>query len=404
MMRRMRFPETRIPLLLLIAASSAMLACRRHGAADAGGGIEPAITRTQLAAPRVTATSTSFDLVSLPTGAVLVWGRPSRLGGGVSVLKLDAWGGVSGSEVVAYEPRLPSSGNSAERIAEDALEIDASSSRGSIAVVWVARNQLELSVKSSVGDIGSMRFGAPVLLGSTHRTITSGRGWVSIAAREDGRFQAAVRLGDGPCTDGSAGPCSAVDMASIRATEVEPVGVPLSVPTPCPELVVGTAWVGPRFHYGICSARTGAPLTTAYTIETDVSIARSDDVLPGCQADGFFASGDEVLLPGRCPGGRAGARMGARAHGMRALPMDAVTVRCEGRTPIVQTSASLGATVRLVAPVDHLETVLPENVAPRGSRAVWTGSTVLVAIPGSGEVGLHRWGCDQGQFIATDFM
>lgn len=390
--------------LVVLALCAALVGCKKTVAPDAGPTYEVAITRTRLAAPRATTSGAAFDLVPLADGALIVWGRPSRLGGGLQLARLDAWGSAVGNEQLAYAPALPAGGTSAERIAEDALELDAAVARGSIAIAWVARNQLELSVKSIVGDLASMRFGGPILLGPTTRSRIGGRGYVTVAASDDGTFQGIVRLADAPCAGSPSATCAQVGSAELRATQAVPAGVPLAIPDACAQTVVGAAWVGRRFHYGVCSMREGAPLTTAYTIEPDSQVARSDELLPGCQPDGFLSTGSELLIAGRCAGGRAGARMANTAHGMRALPMDSVQIRCEGRVPVIQTAPELGATVRLTTPLDHLEALLPQNVAPTGSRAVWTGKTVLIAQPIEGEVALHRFDCDRGQFVQTDFM
>lgn len=390
--------------LLTCLLALGAFACKRTPPEAPEPTFEPTLQRSRLAAPRPIASGSSFDLVPLSEGALLVWGRPSRLGGGVQVVELDAWGATAGAEVLAFAPPLPPSGSSAERIAEDALEIDASVARGSVAVVWVARLQLDVGLKSMFGNVESLEFAAPVTLGTTTRAVTGARGWAAVAASDEGRFQALVRLEDAPCESGGSRSCAQIGVAEIRATQAVPAGVPLAVPDPCAQVIVGAAWVGSRFHYGVCSMREGAQVTTAYTIETDAQVARTDEVLPGCQPDGFLSTGDELMVPGRCAGGRAGARMPESARGMRALPMDDVRVSCEGRVPVIQTAPELGATVRLTAPLDHLEALLPQNVAQAGSRAVFTGKTVLIAQSIGGEVALHRFDCDRGQFIQTDFM
>lgn len=395
-----------IPLraLVLFVAMSSIVGCRRPQVRDAGPPPEPPIERSRLAAPRTTSSGTAFDLAPIANGAVLVWGRPGRLGGGLVAMRLDEFGGAVGQDVVLFEPPLPQGGVSAERIAEDALEIDATAARGSLAVVWVARDAMNLSVKSLVGDVANLRASRATLLGRTTRATTAARGNVAIAANADGNLHALVRLDENRCTDGSDARCVHVGHAEIRPTEVRAIGVPLEIPTPCPAPVSGIAWVGGRFHYGVCSARTGQPVTTVYTIESESAVARTEDVLPGCATDGFVATADELLVPGRCPGGRAGARMAANAQAMRAMPMEALSIRCEGRTPILTTEGAIGATVRLVAPLDRLETILPSNVVPEGARAVWTGSTVLIAQPIGGEVALHRFGCEEGEFRQTDYF
>ena len=56
----------------------------------------------------------------------------------------------------------------------------------------------------------------------------------------------------------------------------------------------------------------------------------------------------------------------------------------------------------LTASQSRLEAWLPENVAPPGSRAVWTGESLLIAAPQSGEVSLRRYECVDGDLTRTD--
>lgn len=388
----------------VVLALAAVVACKRTPVHDAGPEREAPLERTRLAAPRPIASSSAFDLAPVADGAVLVWGRPGRLGGGVLALRLDEYGGSVGHEVPLFVPSLPPGGLTAERIAEDALEVDATAARGALAVVWIARDAMVLTAKSLVGDVATLRAAAPNVLGVTERTTTAGRGSVAVATEDDGSIHALVRLGTVPCADGATGPCIGIGHAELRPTGVHAVGSPLAVPAPCPVAISGIASVGTRFHYGVCSTRTGQPVTTVYTIETEPSLARTEDILPGCATDGFVVAGDELLVPGRCAGGRAGARIASGAQSMRAMPMENLAVRCDHRVPIITTEAAIGATIRLENATDRLESMLPESVAPVGSRAVFTGSTVVVAQPIGGEVAVHRFGCEEGEFRQIDFF
>jgi len=389
---------------VLAAAMLSLVACKRGGGRDAGSPREAPIERPRLAAPRATSSGSAFDLAAVANGAIFVWGRPASTGGGVLALRLDEYGGSAGQDVVLFEPALPPGGASAERIAEDALEIDATAARGSLGVVFVSRNAMTITVKSLLADVANLRSSQPTLLGATTRTTTAARGNLAIAADAEGDLHALVRLDEGECGDGSNVRCVHIGHAEVRAADARAVGVPLAVPAPCAGVVSGIAAVGSRLHYGVCSTHTGQPVTTVYTIESESAVARTEDVLPGCATDGFVVTGNELLVPGRCAGGRAGALLPASAQAMRAMPMERMAIACEGRTPVITTEDSIGATVRLVAPLDRLEGMLPDNVAPEGSRAVWTGSTVLVARAIGGEVALHRFGCEEGEFRQTDFF
>jgi hypothetical protein len=58
--------------------------------------------------------------------------------------------------------------------------------------------------------------------------------------------------------------------------------------------------------------------------------------------------------------------------------------------------------VPLIGAVSRLETLLPERVAPRASRATWTGEALLVAAWLEGEVALRRYECREGTLVRTD--
>ncbi|MEA5557330.1 hypothetical protein [Nodularia spumigena] len=46
--------------------------------------------------------------------------------------------------------------------------------------------------------------------------------------------------------------------------------------------------------------------------------------------------------------------------------------------------------------------MLDDEVAPPGSRAVWSGEVLLVAAPMEREVGIRRYECNEGALRRTD--
>lgn len=54
--------------------------------------------------------------------------------------------------------------------------------------------------------------------------------------------------------------------------------------------------------------------------------------------------------------------------------------------------------------VDRLEGWLPEELAPAGSRALWTGEALLVVIPSGGELALKRYECIHDRLTRTDLL
>ena len=78
----------------------------------------------------------------------------------------------------------------------------------------------------------------------------------------------------------------------------------------------------------------------------------------------------------------------------------ALEPRCDGGRPTLTFGTEVA--LPLTGSESRLEAWLPDNVAPRGSRAAWTGEALLVAVPLSGEVHLRRYECVDGVFSRTD--
>jgi hypothetical protein len=361
----------------------------------------PPIERAAIISPRRIASSAAFDLVAVPRGALFVWGQPTRMGGGVRAAKLDAMGTVERPDIVVFAPTLSPTGTSAERIAPDALEISVASAGGRVGVVWVAREQTVLTIEAALGDLNADAFSPRRVLGSTSRLETGGRGHVAAAVAPDGRAFVLVRAQDRPCGDGT-GPCGAFNVYALRAEGASDNGPGLLVPGPCERAAVGMGFAQGRFHYAVCGTQNSQRGTTVYSIQPDAQYARADLVLPGCSPLGFFVAHDELVIPAACEGGRAGVRLSRDGGGMRSLSLDGASVRCEGTMPVISTPGAPAMSMRLDQPISGIEAMLPARVAPAGSRAVFTGRSVLVASSLGGEVTVHRFECEGGDLVRTD--
>ncbi len=57
----------------------------------------------------------------------------------------------------------------------------------------------------------------------------------------------------------------------------------------------------------------------------------------------------------------------------------------------------------LAESIGRIEALLPESIAPPGSRAVWTGESVLVATVVGRDVSVRRFQCELTQMVQSYF-
>ncbi len=163
----------------------------------------------------------------------------------------------------------------------------------------------------------------------------------------------------------------------------------------------GALSVASRAYYAVCHAGEH-PATTVYVIDPAVSYAAAAEVLPGCVPEGLSPAGGDVVLRAHCDDGEAIARVTQSGRTPLTMTRAVFVPRCEGGRPMLTAGAAAELSVALTASESRLEGWLPENVAPPGSRAVWTGEALLVAVPQSREVALRRYECVDGELSRTD--
>jgi hypothetical protein len=183
----------------------------------------------------------------------------------------------------------------------------------------------------------------------------------------------------------------------LDATGATSQGLPMTVPLPCAQNSVGFA-VGSssRWYYGVCSQSTGKPVTTLFSIQHDPEYARADQLLEGCLPLGALVEANELWLVGDCTG--EGQRHGVRVRGGNAdiqdLRVDRLEAVCQSGSPLIRQTGPAGMILPLTNPRDRLEAFLPPALAPATARAVWTGRTLLVAIPSPALITLKGYQCD----------
>jgi hypothetical protein len=199
---------------------------------------------------------------------------------------------------------------------------------------------------------------------------------------------------EAPCVEPQNAPCSGFTFRRIRADSAEPTGLPLSVPVPCASHSVELATSRGRFHYGVCTREGSDPVTTMFSIQYDPEYARAEPLLKGCLPLGTLEVAGEPWLIGDCHGKRRAARVPVGDEKVQTENLDAPAITCTPqRTELRQGRFVL----QLREPRAALQAALPPQLAPTGSRAAWTGTTLVVSYLAGRELETRSLTCRDGK-------
>jgi hypothetical protein len=335
---------------------------------------------------------------------VLIYAEPAPVGGAIQLLTLDRHGAAVGAPRVVYRP-IPEDD---AVFPPDALEISAASGGGQLAVAWVERHGTSFRALATHGAADGA-FAPPIELGATQRELASTRGHVAAAVSPAGHVEVMARLAPAPCVDpsgagasatGAAPPttCVPVGITRLAPGPNERRGVGLMLPRPCASTVLGFVHATDVWHYAVCDESEGLA-TTFYAVQFDPQYAHAERALEGCEPRGMVGIGDGVAAVGDCDGTRRALWLGAAGRERRMLEGTA-HVSCEGGE--ARLVLPDGTSEALTGPRGGFAALLSDEVAPRGSRAVWTGDVLLVAAPIDREVGVRRHECWDGGLRRTD--
>jgi hypothetical protein len=368
-----------------------------------------------VASPRPLSTVTAFDLAITTEGAALVYGPPISEGGGLRVVPLDAEGGLRGEERVVHTAPA----DAASPLPPDALEIAIAAGGGRLGVVWIGRRGRQRRVLATHGDDGGEAFAPAEDFGEVGGDLPAGRGGVTATAAADGAIAVTYRLGPARCVEPGRVGCVRFGRRRLGGNDgaSERSGMALVVPTPCPRALLGQVWVDGVYYSGVCSSEGDleSSTTTVYAIQFDPQYARAEPTLRGCEPLGLAPFGAGVVALGRCPGRRLNAFLLSQAAQEHQELIDLTRrANCVDGRPDLELAPASGIARRhaLAAPASRIEVLLDDAIAPAGSRAVWTGRAVLVAVPLVGdasatrivgrEVSLHRYQCREGSLVRTN--
>jgi hypothetical protein len=140
-----------------------------------------------------------------------------------------------------------------------------------------------------------------------------------------------------------------------------------------------------------------------FTIEYEPEYARAQDVLDGCSPLGALSLDDGAVIVGDCSGKRRIARIRGGDAPREELAVGDLMTECNGERLLI---GGAGFRLALTKPLQRIETLLPDELAPRDAQAVWTGHALLVGVADATERGhrfrLHRYVCDRDTLRRTD--
>ncbi|HEX6272910.1 MAG TPA: hypothetical protein VFZ53_07720 [Polyangiaceae bacterium] len=360
----------------------AALACGRSEAPKPAPSSPSASTPSARAGSRL-ASSTAFELVVGPRGATLVLAPSGGGRGALARVELDVDGTRRGSAALVLAAR-----------GGDVTDISAAFVDERLAVAWLERSGAGARVRATwaaprapVFELGAAWRGPPAAHGNV--MVAAWRGAALVFARGE----------EAPCVEPGKTACYAFSFHELGAEGAKRGPVSLSVPVPCTDHATSLVVMPGRYHYGVCTETGSGPVTTVFTITPEPAYARADPVLEGCEPVGTFTWRSSAWLVAQCQGNRRAARIGAADEDVEYLDLRSLRLECRAGAATLRAA---GFELELDSPRGRLEALLPNAMAPRGSRAVWTGQALLVASAAATSLRLARYTCRGDAWLETN--
>lgn len=373
--------------LTLLALALTLSACERDPLASSPAA-SASVTANEPSIPAArfdVSGETAFELLTTPDGAWLAFARHSAKGARIEVAMLDASGAPQGKArtIATLEP------------SSSVGEITAASSAGVVAIAWLERKKTSAVIRAVLADGKLGSFAEPSMVASATSGGDARRGNLVLAGDRE-RLMAFFRGEPEPCIGNPERQCTRVGFSELAGQTPRPARIPLSVPAPCGSAIAGFVLSANRWTYAVCSVETGRERTTVFRIQYDPRYAEAHEVLAGCTPSGAVSlAQDDVVVAADCNDGRRAVRVGTMNTPPQPLDLSQLDIVCERGHPVLNAPRF---ELRLDAPRDGLAALLPAKIAPAGSRAVWTGTTLLVARYLSGQVAVQRFGCRGGDW------
>lgn len=386
----------------LVAASLAR--CTRpaptsDGSEGSGGAAGSTAAGSAPATLLALASETAFDLTVSERGALLGWADASPAGA-LHLLRFAPDGA-----------QAPATGSAALPTAAGAADLTLLEAPGGISVIWRAQSQPALARGIWLDAAGRA---LSLDLGATWPAPDGARGNLALAVRGEGAL-ALVRGPREACKDAAAAsgasgepdePCFGFRFHQLSGGGAHSVGLGLHVPVPCEAraalLLSPAGSAEQRYHYAVCTRSDGQTVLTAFSIEPARSYAAAQQVLPGCQPLGAALFAGQPTFVAECGASRRLARFVEADAPFAVQSADVRGLVCVREPNGPRARVRLGeGWLELLGPQAQLELLLDAELAPPGSRAVWTGEALLVARAAGGQLALDRYACTGKELVRS---
>ncbi|MGE0785296.1 MAG: hypothetical protein AB7S26_06395 [Sandaracinaceae bacterium] len=375
-------------LVATVALCATAIGCECDAEAASEPAPTPAAPRPALAALGPVSDAAAFAITATSDGALVAWGDRER--GGVIARRVDPLGAAHGEPI-----------HISDRDESRAREVELAAQGAEVGVAWIASSDEGLRAMAAFSLDGGARFSAPSPLERSAGDASRGR--LALTAHADA-LVLYQRLEEADCI-ASEGRCARFTRRGIgpHANDVERGTEPLEVEEPCEPFVAGAAYADGTHYHAVCHVEEGTPRTTVYAIRPAIAYAvpqRWDDCTPVALT---ALRGAGVALVMRCDGELALSTLDEMGRVTRTLRPLVRQLGCrDGRPTLALRGADDSLALELGEAQDHLEALLPEALAPAGSRAVWTGEAILVARATDGSLALARHVCSEADDVDSD--
>lgn len=277
-------------------------------------------------------------------------------------------------------------------------------------IAWIERGGAVHIVKVRSRTAGS-QFGPARTLGRFRTSQTSlGRGYLARHFGPAGQAALGYRLDEPTCAGDACGTFrvtplgTATGQVSAGSEQTENAGVTLNVEEPCTSpFALDAVSTGQRRFSAVCFNRERIPRLSLLSVNNETSYAATFETLVGCQPTGLVSLSIGAIAVGICAGRRTAQLIAQDGSGVGPpVPLNAAVV-CRGDVAHLQVSVGRQADLSpLTTPRMDLSSLLGADIAPPYSKVIWTGQSLLVALPLSNQVSLRRFGCRSDYLVRTD--
>jgi hypothetical protein len=321
------------------------------------------------------ANSISFDLVTSSEHALLLYAQRHQAAYQILAQKLSLEGSPQGKPVVVYQPPQ------ADKQRRVIGELSAIQEEGQLGLAWIEHSADKGHVYAMLGDAGGQNFGQAQLLGNSDALPDHERGQVMLHRTFAGQISALYRGKDEKCESDPAQICSNLVFQTILPDGNQPPRPWLFVPNLCSHPIVGYLSKGSVRYYAICNRKNKESLVSLFAAQPNPAYAMSSKMFAGCSSQAMNLAGEEMIVSAYCHRERSLRRMKGTELVPGTTSWNQTEIRCTANEPSIVAKDGLGTEFLLKDIRGPLHALLPRRFTPSGTRAIWTGKSLLRAYP-----------------------